>query len=852
MRTISENCEDPNRILEAMRRTMKNTSEMIHSLYVVDLLRGLKKKRIGLKTVEDEAARMCRGLASGRQRTLVNTIMSWKLRDAYRKLQKARRDNTKVWREVRPILVQEGDVLSSYLRLWKSEKKNLKRYLTNKRKKKLAFLVKKYCENTCTVPDEVEGIVVKDQELDECFTSEPRCYGACKVNESERQTLSLPPKFALYTKVNILSVEEEIEKGLAKYRWEKKSSDKNEERANFVYDSDSKKLDFRNLRATDFSFNKRVVLPTALPDDQEIEIQHLKNKLMKTVDTYIRRNGGSKQWQNLTKDEERGLRSLKKRCKETEVVVYQTDKSGRFSIDTSDNYLLACEPHVAGDDVIMEQDYDRLQTEMNAHSILWTRILAAGKATGNFSRIKSNMITSDCPLAPLYTLRKDHKDIKDEIRGPPVRPVCGAVTAYNQRLSHLVSKILNEVWRDEESVCLSTEEMMADIRSTNGVLSEGVGDEVVVGSADVKALYPSLDVEFTVQKVCEVFIESGVSVEGVDVDELGLYLAVCRSEEELAGAGVACFCPTRKSSRGRHPVVTGRVLEDSKEKRFMSWKKPLREPNDADIRRMLGEALNVVLMFIMKNHVYGFGGIIKKQVKGGPIGLELTGVLAQVFMVWWDKRFKESLREMGIPLYMYKRYVDDINVVVGRVEPGTRFINGTLTVNDDARIQDKDRSTDEQCMALLKEIGNDIHKSIQIEVDYPSKHTDGKLPILDLKVWVEKKKIVRDGVDCYVHCVLHEFYSKEVSSKMVLSSRSALPWSLKRTVLTQEVLRVLLNCSPELPWQHVVEHANGMVKRIQYAGYDQRFRYDVVMSALSAYSKIKRSDLQGKRPMYRR
>ena len=37
-------------------------------------------------------------------------------------------------------------------------------------------------------------------------------------------------------------------------------------------------------------------------------------------------------------------------------------------------------------------------------------------------------------------------------------------------------------------------------------------------------------------------------------------------------------------------------------------------------------------------------------------------------------------------------------------------------------------------------IGDDIHSSIQLEVDYPSNHRDQKLPILDLKVWLETRE----------------------------------------------------------------------------------------------------------------
>ena len=39
-------------------------------------------------------------------------------------------------------------------------------------------------------------------------------------------------------------------------------------------------------------------------------------------------------------------------------------------------------------------------------------------------------------------------------------------------------------------------------------------------------------------------------------------------------------------------------------------------------------------------------------------------------------------------------------------------------------------------MVLIKQIGKNIHPSIQLEVDYPSKQQNGKLPILDLKVWI--------------------------------------------------------------------------------------------------------------------
>ena len=167
-------------------------------------------------------------------------------------------------------------------------------------------------------------------------------------------------------------------------------------------------------------------------------------------------------------------------------------------------------------------------------------------------------------------------------------------------------------------------------------------------------------------------------------------------------------------------------------------------------------------------------------------------------------------------MYMYKRYVDDINVIVGAVEPGAKIAGGMLTIDEKSKAQDSHRHKDEMCMELLKEVGNSIHSSIQIEVDYPSRHDDNLMPILHLKVWIDRKNVIMNGKDCTVNVILHEFYAKEVSSKMMLSSCSALPMKVKRTMLTQEVLRVLLNCNPEIPWERTVDHVNNMIKRMQY------------------------------------
>ena len=204
---------------------------------------------------------------------------------------------------------------------------------------------------------------------------------------------------------------------------------------------------------------------------------------------------------------------------------------------------------------------------------------------------------------------------------------------------------------------------------------------------------------------------------------------------------------------------------------------------------------------------------------------------------------------IGMKLWTYKRYVDDINNIRTPPKLGVGFDSDKLIEDERSVEEDRVLDADERTMRLFQSVANSIHPSIEVEIDCQSRHHDGKLPILDLKVWIEKRN--RDGESQGENRVLHKYYSKEISSAYVINARSALSWRSKKTILTQEVLRVLLNCSVELPWQVLVKHVYHMMMRLQYSGYDQKFRTEVVKSALNVYKHILRLDACGEKPMHR-
>ena len=94
--------------------------------------------------------------------------------------------------------------------------------------------------------------------------------------------------------------------------------------------------------------------------------------------------------------------------------------------------------------------------------------------------------------------------------------------------------------------------------------------------------------------------------------------------------------------------------------------------------------------------------------------------------------------ENGLRLRMYKRYVDDVNVVINAPRAGLKFVESEGKVIQDESVAEQEQNikANKRCMALFQKIGNSIYPSIELEVDYPSRHEDGKLPILDLIVWV--------------------------------------------------------------------------------------------------------------------
>ena len=63
----------------------------------------------------------------------------------------------------------------------------------------------------------------------------------------------------------------------------------------------------------------------------------------------------------------------------------------------------------------------------------------------------------------------------------------------------------------------------------------------VIGSMDVKALYPSIDIDFAVEKCVKMIVRSKMKFENVNTEELGLYLSLTVGKTELGKENLTMY-----------------------------------------------------------------------------------------------------------------------------------------------------------------------------------------------------------------------------------------------------------------------------------------------------------------------
>ena len=184
-----------------------------------------------------------------------------------------------------------------------------------------------------------------------------------------------------------------------------------------------------------------------------------------------------------------------------------------------------------------------------------------------------------------------------------------------------MSPFVEEADKGRKTEVKSTEELCSEMRSANErIKKDGLrrglfqrAGNLIVGSKDVKAHYPSIDIEVASEEVKKEIEESDLEVE-VDTDEVALFLACSMSPEEIEVEGLTHLVHTRRFKNGPRPGLTCKAISGGSASRNedKAWILPARRPGRRQKMRMVGCVLRVAIRLVMKNHLYSFDNQIRK------------------------------------------------------------------------------------------------------------------------------------------------------------------------------------------------------------------------------------------------
>ena len=455
-------------------------------------------------------------------------------------------------------------------------------------------------------------------------------------------------------------------------------------------------------------------------------------------------------------------------------------------------------------------------------------------------------------LAPTMSgYYKDHRALIQgrEHLGPKLRPVCGAVERSNGPLSHILGKILSYMGdlldREVGALCLSTEEMCGALEMYNR--RAGTTTKPIIFSMDVVGMYLALRHREVARTCREEYLRSPLTIEGVDTEALGLYITITYQDRraELVALGLDAVVQKRKHPRAKKILTTTEEVMEPGQRTVSKFFPQEQRPTREQERLMMALALEEGILAVFQQHKYSWNGQTKVQGDGAPIGLQIPGAVGKVAMLVWVRDFKARMVEATSTIpsheqYLHQLYVDDNNGIMEELPPGTGLVEGSFRAVEELVEEDTMVEGDKRTAELVKELANSICPYLQMEIDFPSNHPSGWMPILDLEVRMAADKTVD-----------WKWYRKPTASRYTILNRSAMPAPVKRITLVQQGVTMLRNTRQELHTELRVPLMEELAKTMMVSGYPEDFRRGVLESAVACYEQQVAASQRGMKPLYR-
>ena len=314
--------------------------------------------------------------------------------------------------------------------------------------------------------------------------------------------------------------------------------------------------------------------------------------------------------------------------------------------------------------------------------------------------------------------------------------------------------------------------------------------DIVVGSLEVHALYPSLDQVEASKIVSEFIMRSKVKLSGVNWREAQVFLSSNMTEDKIKAEGLECMLPRRLWKYGPRP---GNTTTELGERRDDPRKDPQANPrptkwtqvdpdrlSEVEKRHLLSKVIGVAVLTVFRHHMYQFNGTTYRQAGGGPIGLHLTSIVARIVMDNWASSFLNRVSEAGTRVHLFAKYVDNVNLVLGGLSLGTRWSRNSLVHTAEAEEMDRKsgKTVESVTMDCMRAAADSVVPWLTFTSDSSEHHESKTVPILDLQVWIRHPAPEEEDDRLGSDLLAWSFYEKPVASSKLLRAASATNWSL--------------------------------------------------------------------------
>ena len=206
---------------------------------------------------------------------------------------------------------------------------------------------------------------------------------------------------------------------------------------------------------------------------------------------------------------------------------------------------------------------------------------------------------------------------------------------------------------------------------------------------------------------------------------------------------------------------------------------------------------------------YKFGGRIYKQKGGLGIGLRGSAAVARIVMCRWDEIWAKRMKSGGLTVLLFYRYVDDIRLLLRPIQKGWYWLNNKW-VFDPTRHDERSylERTIQEVGKSMNSVWDFLDLTTESEADFP----DGFLPTLDFAM-----KVRENGYIDYI------FYSKPMSSNILLSFGTALSKTCVFSSLRQDLVRRLINTNYALGPEVRINIVNKFIQMLCNSGH--KFQY---------------------------